>query len=87
MLNRVRELRIDRKLTQDELAKLLGVSQETVSRIEGGLRSLDAKLIERLSKAFKVEPWELFIAPAAALAAPDTSQSEEVERYDGTSRA
>ena len=36
MINRVRELRLDRRLTQVELAAQLGVSRQTVNSIEVG---------------------------------------------------
>lgn len=64
--NRVRELRLRRDLTQEELAKLVGSSQGNISKIESGRNDLmDADLIVKLSRALRVQPWELFVEPAA----------------------
>jgi DNA-binding XRE family transcriptional regulator len=40
-------------LTQQELAKLAGTRQETISRIEGGKYTASVKLIERIDRALK----------------------------------
>lgn len=62
--NRVRELRLRRDLTQEELAKLVGSSQGNISKIESGRNDLmDADLIVKLSRALRVQPWELFVEP------------------------
>src|SRR5690606_30839325 len=64
--NRVRELRLRRDLTQEELAKLVGSSQGNISKIESGRNDLmDADLIVKLSRALRVQPWELFVEPEA----------------------
>ncbi len=52
--NRVRELRKERGLKQDELAARINVSQQTISRIEKGENSLPADILVHLSKFFHV---------------------------------
>ena len=59
MLNRVRQLREQRKLTQTELATLVGVDETAISRWESGARALTPRIIERLAQIFKIESWEL----------------------------
>lgn len=54
MQNRVRELRKERGMLQDELASKLNVSQQTISRIEKGDNSLPADILVDLAKFFGV---------------------------------
>lgn len=61
--NRLRELRLERKLTQEEVAKLLDIDNTTVSKHETGLRGLSLEDIEKYARLYKVEPFELFISP------------------------
>ena len=42
--NRVKEIRKEQRLSQDELAKMVGVSRNTISSIETGQFSPTAKL-------------------------------------------
>lgn len=57
--NRIRELRKKRGLTQVELAKLLGVTQTAIYKLETGASDLDMKWMEKISKALNVKPYEL----------------------------
>ena len=41
--NRLKQIRKEQKLSQDELAKMVGVSRNTISSIETGQFSLDKK--------------------------------------------
>ena len=54
---RVRELREAAGLTQEELARRVGVRQATVSAMEqGAVRRVDLDVIERLAGALGVSP-------------------------------
>lgn len=55
---RVREIRKERGFTQDGLAKLVGVKQETVSQLENG-KSKETRLIASFAKALKVNSYWL----------------------------
>jgi len=57
---RVYELRIRANLTQAQFAERAGVSNDTISRIERGVRSPSSDVLERLAKALDVEVRELF---------------------------
>lgn len=61
--NRLRELREARKLTQQEVAKLLDIDHTTVSRHESGSRDLSLEDIQKYARLYKVESYELFIDP------------------------
>lgn len=62
-MNRVRELREERKLTQAELAKLIDTTQPHIAHIEADRADLTADMIVKLSRVFKVRTWELFRKP------------------------
>lgn len=51
---RVRELRLQKKLSQGKLAKLLAVHPTYISGIERGKRNLSLKNIEKLAGALSV---------------------------------
>jgi transcriptional regulator with XRE-family HTH domain len=57
---RVRELRLERDLTQEELAEATSLSVEYVSKIERGLASPSFSVIARLIEVLEVSPHELF---------------------------
>ena len=50
--NRLKELRKESKLTQDQLAQYLNVDQTLVTKLENGSRNLNLTLIEKLCSLF-----------------------------------
>jgi transcriptional regulator with XRE-family HTH domain len=66
---RIRELRLERGLTQEQLCERADISVDAVSRIEGGTRVPTMETIERLAKAFAVTP-TTFLDKAPALSEP-----------------
>lgn len=52
MRNRVRELRIGRGMTQEEMAEHVGVSRQTIISIEGGRYNPSIVLAYKLARAF-----------------------------------
>lgn len=54
MKTRIKELRLEKKLTQESLARHLGVNQATVSKLENESITPDAMLLTRLSRFFHV---------------------------------
>src|SRR3989442_15747620 len=61
MKNRIRYFRERARLTQAEIATLLGTDETSVSRWENGSRSLTPQIIEKLSRLFKCQSWELLV--------------------------
>lgn len=56
---RVRALRLERYLTQQELAQLAGLHELTIHRIETGKVAPFGKTVRRLAAALEVRPDEL----------------------------
>lgn len=50
--NRLKELRKNSKLTQEQMAQYLGVDQSMVTKLENGTRVLNVSLIEKISSLF-----------------------------------
>lgn len=59
--SKIRQLREAHGLQQDRLAYLMGVSQSTMSRIEGGSRNGRLSLLIKLAKFFNVNVDELLL--------------------------
>jgi transcriptional regulator with XRE-family HTH domain len=56
----VRRIRMERGLSQEELADLVGISRNYVGMIERRENSPTVVMIERLAKALKVDPVQFF---------------------------
>jgi len=61
--SRLRELRQARAMTQGELAALLGVKRESISRYESGARAVTVALLLDIAIALG-QPLEAFLPPA-----------------------
>lgn len=61
MKNRLRELREARGLTQEELAKILGVTRQTIIAIEKGKYDPSLRLAFKIAKFFGVKIEDIFI--------------------------
>lgn len=57
--NRIRKYREDRKLSQKQLAELIGVSNSRVSNWEQGINRPDADILAEICRALQVSPSEL----------------------------
>lgn len=53
-MNRLKELRKEKDLSQSKLAEIFNISQQAVSHYEKGLRDMDYKLIKDMSNFFDV---------------------------------
>jgi len=59
--NRIRELRKELKISQDELAKLCGVSRQTINAIENDKYDPSLPLAFKLAKHLRTTVDQLFI--------------------------
>jgi transcriptional regulator with XRE-family HTH domain len=56
---RLKEQRTKRKMSQDALAKKIGVSREYIARLEGGHHDPPLSTVEKLAKALGVKAAKL----------------------------
>ncbi|CAA9274829.1 MAG: hypothetical protein AVDCRST_MAG93-2830 [uncultured Chloroflexia bacterium] len=56
---RLRRLRREKALSQQDVERMTGVAQATLSDLEGGKRGARASTLRKLAEALDVEPREL----------------------------
>ena len=56
---KLRRLRTERALSQEDLERMTGIAASTISNLERGKRSAQHRTIRRLADALGVEPREL----------------------------
>lgn len=61
MKNRVRALRLAAGLTQQELARMVGVSRQTINAVENGRFDPSVRLAFRLARVFQLRIEEVFL--------------------------
>ena len=61
MKNRIEEIRKQRGIRQEELAKMLGVSRQTVSSLENGRYNPSISLAFKVARCFGLTIEEVFI--------------------------
>jgi transcriptional regulator with XRE-family HTH domain len=50
-----------RGVKQTELAKIAGLKQESISRLVNQTRRPNLQTVNKIAKALKLKPWELFV--------------------------
>ena len=61
MKNRIEEIRKERGIRQEEFAKLMGVSRQTISSLETGRYNPSIFLAYKIAKFFELSIEEVFI--------------------------
>lgn len=61
MKNRIEEIRNERGIRQDELAKLMGVSRQTISSLENGRYNPSILLAHKIAQFFGMSIEEVFL--------------------------
>lgn len=85
MENRVKELREAAKLTQTELGEKIGVTWQTISRIENAHTRIMPKHEKTLAEVFEIDPADLYEARELSRLSEDDEWKEDVatfERYE-----
>lgn len=67
MPNRIRAARQEQDITQAQLGKLIGLSQQQVAKLEMGRQRLSTDMAERIAKALSISLHELIGLPERAL--------------------
>jgi len=57
-VNKLKEIRLSKFLTQKELADLTGLTEASISRLERGIHRPRLSTIKKLAKALEIEPRE-----------------------------
>ncbi|MBQ7287904.1 MAG: helix-turn-helix transcriptional regulator [Candidatus Gastranaerophilales bacterium] len=57
----VKELRLQKGLTQEKLAEFLGMQPQTIAKIETGKRFVSSEVLAKLCNFFNVEPYVFFV--------------------------
>lgn len=61
MNNRIKELRKEHKITQDELAGAVGVTRQTIISLENGKYNASLQLAYRIAKYFDLHIEDVFV--------------------------
>lgn len=61
MKNRIEEIRRERNIRQEELAKMLGVSRQTISSLENGRYNPSIFLAFKIARLFEMQIEDIFI--------------------------
>ena len=61
--NRLKQLRMERGMSQEELVRLTGISRTTISKIENNEDdvNVNTRTIAKLAEVFGVKPSEIFL--------------------------
>lgn len=82
MKNRIRDIRKDRGLTQEELAAKVGISYTHLGRMEVGKRRVSLEMIEQLARALGCRVQDL-LPDVAEIAPPQLAEPDAVRYQAG----
>lgn len=80
---RIRILRTARKLSQQELAEMIGMRTETISRFELGKQEFSTERLEQLAKALRVDVRDFFPSKSEAGKPPAVTGEPDVRAVLG----
>lgn len=58
---RIKELRLAKKLTQEQLSEMVGIGAASLSKIEIGMYHPSDDNLEKIANALNVEPYKLYM--------------------------
>ena len=59
-MEKLKEIRLSMKMSQDELAKKVGVNNRTISAYETGVRELPVKIAKKIGEVLEIDWWLLY---------------------------
>ena len=59
--SRIKELRIMKKMTQEQLAEIIDIGASSLSKIEIGMNYPTYDNLEKIAKSLNFEPYQLFL--------------------------
>lgn len=81
MKDRIRQLRLDKGLTQEELGKLLGVTHATIARYENGMvQNLKLATVAKMAKIFNCKPSYIMAMEDKAVSVDMPDMSDDFAR-------
>jgi transcriptional regulator with XRE-family HTH domain len=82
--NRIREIRLAQRMSQGELAELVGCSTMQISGLERGKPKLDQHWMARVADALRVAPGDLLLPHENPKAARDDQELAWLELFRNT---
>lgn len=58
---RIKEIRISKKLTQEQLSELTNIGASSISKIESGIYHPTDDNLEKIAQALNIEPYKLYM--------------------------
>lgn len=58
---RIKEIRLSRKMTQEQLSELTDIGTSSISKIESGYFHPTDENLERIAKALNIQPYKLYM--------------------------
>lgn len=59
-MEKLKEIRLSMKMSQNELAKKVGVNYRTISSYETGVRELPVKVAKKIGEVLEIDWWTLY---------------------------
>lgn len=72
----IKELRLNKKLTQEQVAKMADISKDYVSLIERGERNPSDKLKQKLADIYNVSIVQIFLAAQRTISTTKTKKGD-----------
>ena len=58
---KLKDLRVDKGITQEQLAEFLGLQPHTITKIETGRAFISSNVLAKICNFFQIEPYVLFL--------------------------
>ena len=78
--NRIKALRKEKGVTQEQLAEMIDRSKNHISKIELGMINFPVSLLFSIAKSLQVEPYELFTNKKDSIELPQNLSSNDLDK-------